>query len=91
VLIGSSTIKIAHFVSSVDKHGRHRQFWFLIGQFLSTFSPWTSCIRVGCRWVHLSVPILGSDCRAIFYRLVTSGIPSLGVPIVFKIFWLELL
>ena len=37
-IYGRSSIKIAHFVPIVNKHGRHRQFLFLIGWFLKIFS-----------------------------------------------------
>jgi hypothetical protein len=33
-IYGRSSIKIAHFVPIRHKHGGHRQFLFLIGQFL---------------------------------------------------------
>jgi hypothetical protein len=32
-ILGRSSIKTAHFVRSVNKHGHHRQFLFLIDQF----------------------------------------------------------
>jgi hypothetical protein len=28
---------------SINKHGHHRQFWFLIGQYLKIFSSETAC------------------------------------------------
>ena len=41
-IYGSSSIKIAHFVRSANKHGHHRQFLFLIGGFLKIFSSETT-------------------------------------------------
>ena len=43
-MYGRSSIKIAHFVPipTVDKHGHHRQFLFLIGGFLKIFSSETT-------------------------------------------------
>ena len=39
-IYGRSSIKNAHFSSrSINKHGHHRQFLFLIGQFKKIFSP----------------------------------------------------
>ena len=45
-LVGSiyrrSSLKIAHLSRSINKHGHHRQFLFLIGQFFKIFSPETT-------------------------------------------------
>ena len=42
-IYGRSSLKNAHFVSrSINKHGSHRQFLFLIGQFLKIFSSQTA-------------------------------------------------
>ena len=38
-IYGRSFIKIAHLARSINKHGRHRQFLFLIGRFLNKSSP----------------------------------------------------
>ena len=37
-----SSLKIAHLSRSINKHGRHRQFLFLIGLFLKVFSSETA-------------------------------------------------
>jgi hypothetical protein len=34
IIYGMSSMKIAHFGRSVNKHGHHRQFLFLIGRYL---------------------------------------------------------
>jgi hypothetical protein len=36
-IYGRFSIRIAHFFPIINKHGRHRQLLFLIGQFLKTF------------------------------------------------------
>ena len=41
-IYGRSSLKIAHLVWSINKHGRHRQFLFLIGRFLKIFSAETT-------------------------------------------------
>jgi hypothetical protein len=41
-ILGRSFIKIAHFVPNHYKHGRHRQFLFLIGRFKKIFSSETT-------------------------------------------------
>ena len=40
-IFGSSSITITHFIPSGNKHGHNRQFLFLGGQFLISFSPET--------------------------------------------------
>ena len=40
-IYGRSCINYAHFVPIHYKHGRHRQFFFLIGRFLKIFSSKT--------------------------------------------------
>jgi hypothetical protein len=46
---------------SVDKHGRHRKFLFLIGRFLTIFFSETNCLA---KWAELwwEAPIEGSVC-----------------------------
>jgi hypothetical protein len=39
---GKSSVAIAQFVRSVNKHGRHRQFLYLIDLFLKVFSSETA-------------------------------------------------
>jgi hypothetical protein len=41
-IYGRFSIRIAHFVPIINKHGRHRQFLFLIGRFLKIFSSETA-------------------------------------------------
>ena len=41
-ICGRSSIKIAHSVPIIHKHGHHRWFLFLIGLFLKIFSPETA-------------------------------------------------
>jgi hypothetical protein len=42
IIYGRFTIRIAHFFPIINKHGRHRQLLFLIGQFLKIFSSETT-------------------------------------------------
>ena len=46
---GRSSIKIAHFVWSINKNGRLRHFLFLVGQFLENLFHW-NCLA--CKNVH---------------------------------------
>jgi hypothetical protein len=39
---GRSSLKIAHIVRSVNKHGHHKKLLFLVGQFLRIFSSETA-------------------------------------------------
>ena len=41
-IIGRSSIKLLIYFQSVNKHGHHRQFLFLIGRFLKIFSSETT-------------------------------------------------
>jgi hypothetical protein len=42
IILGRSSIMIAHLVPNHYKHGRHRQFLFLIGRFKKIFSSETT-------------------------------------------------
>jgi hypothetical protein len=49
-IYGRSSLKIANFVRSINKHGRRRQFLFLIGRFLKIFSSetaWPNELKLG--------------------------------------------
>jgi hypothetical protein len=41
-ILGSSSIKTVHLFRSVNKHGHHRQFLFLIGWIIKIFSSETA-------------------------------------------------
>ena len=44
-IYGMSSMKIAHFVRSVSKHGHHMQFLFLISRFLKNLLLW-NCLAI---------------------------------------------
>jgi hypothetical protein len=53
-IYGRSSIKTAHFVPIHKKHGRHRQFLFLIGRFLKIFyseTAWANGLKRGRKYL----------------------------------------
>jgi hypothetical protein len=49
-IYGRFSIRIAHFVPIINKHGHHRQLLFLIGQFLRVFyseAAWPNGLKHG--------------------------------------------